>query len=397
MFGSKIPIVILFIFSLNSCTQVEKEYKMKISLIQLQKEDLYNFTKISDYLFDAKELDNDSLRKESSKLFLKGIDFLKNKKNPKAAIEYLKKSIILLPEPKYYFELGNALMLLNNNKEKLKEAEKAFKMAERFKYEPLYKINYNMASLYLTLHKLGENNYGTNEVLWELNKAFKNGFVDTLALEKDQLFNQITYFEDYKKMKTSLLFSGNKVGNSLFKLFKLPFGELKTNFEIKPIDVDKAGTETISYEFASFIPEMENVSFGRDVSHDFLYVSKVAETEAYTALIYSSVNFYGGDMQPIQFKICTYNFEGKIIDSRIFACSCSAEKIKVGKIENNILVIKELKRRWQFPIDEISFEKNSIIGYDVVSEFKSFLQEDGTFVDESISKILIPSKTFAIK
>jgi hypothetical protein len=84
--------LIIFIFGCKD----EKSYVVKPKLKHLAKKDIYNKEKVYDVLFDYEEAPTDSLKTESRKLFLKGIEAYKNKKNHLAeAIDFFKKSILI--------------------------------------------------------------------------------------------------------------------------------------------------------------------------------------------------------------------------------------------------------------------------------------------------------------
>src|SRR4051812_32914845 len=53
--------------------------------------------------------ENNGPNKKADKQFMKAIDTYRNDKKPAASIEYFKKSILLQPQAKAYFEMGNAL------------------------------------------------------------------------------------------------------------------------------------------------------------------------------------------------------------------------------------------------------------------------------------------------
>src|SRR5581483_9352391 len=78
--------------------KVKLNYKMKIGLTRLTKENIYNANIVSDAVFDAQELQVDSLKRRSNKLFLRGVDLYKNKKNPAEAVKTFKQSLLVFPQ-----------------------------------------------------------------------------------------------------------------------------------------------------------------------------------------------------------------------------------------------------------------------------------------------------------
>lgn len=85
--------------------------------------------------------------KEADRLFREAIDAYRNKKDPPGGVALFKRSILLQPTGKAYYELGNALM---DQKEYL-EATNAYTIAELMDYSPLYKVMYNQACAYSLL------------------------------------------------------------------------------------------------------------------------------------------------------------------------------------------------------------------------------------------------------
>ena len=174
--------------------------------------------------------------------------------------------------------------------------------------------------------------------------------------------------------------------NALFELFKnaFPVSETATlEIDKEHVDLDRYD-QSISYDFAAFIPEMENTEFGREVLHDYFYVAKVAETTVYSALVYRSMSFYGENMQPVHTTLVTFDKQGEIIAKKLIFCECSAEKIKDAKIENNIITIHDYKRKWEQPIDKVDFEDNKLIANELKASIKYKIKDTGKIVDEDV-------------
>ena len=191
--------------------------------------------------------------------------------------------------------------------------------------------------------------------------------------------------------KSCQLFSG-------LVIYKRSFPPVTSTFSISTEKIGKMeGLESISYDFAKFIPEMENTEFGREVSHDYFYVARVAESSFYTALIYSSVNFYGEEMQPIHTTLVTYSSNGEIISRKMVSCQCSAEKIKTVDIDGNNILIKDYKRIWDKPIDKVSFEKNSVKELHLLATAEYEIDESGVITEVSVPSNYNDSTTIAIR
>jgi len=376
-------LVLISVIIMAGCTETVKNYVAKVKLHQLDVTELYDKEKVYDVIFDAEELAIDSLKNQSRKLFLEGIDLYRNKKQAVKAIELFKSSIFTFPDAKTYYELGNALIDAGLGSLEYLDAIKAFEVAEHLKFQPLSMIQYNTACAY---YKLSEHK-GVNEkdranyqsrAIYALKDAFENGFSDTLMLNKDERINSIMQADNYKIMLTEVKPNAFNANTTLFNAFVNSFSLKTESFEITPERVQMKGyDQSINYTFAKFIPEMENVSFGRDVSHDFFYVARVAEKPKYVAVLYSSINFYGEEMQPVSTQLATYSPEGELISSRLFSCSCSADKIKTGKIENGTVTVSDYNRIWKHPIDQVSFRENEVEKVEMVATTTFNIDENG--------------------
>jgi hypothetical protein len=375
---------VLSLLLLAACGEPPVNYVQKIHWQPLVEADLYNKNLAYDVAFDAEEQELDSLRVLSSQLFLQGAEALKNKNQPNEAVRLLKESILALPSARSYYELGNALMKIPKGQE---EALKAYEVAEHLQFQPQTNLYYNMALAHAGLAKTKQqdNQY---QVQHYLQQAIHKGFADTVQLYKEPMFRealQSAYFRDFMlRRKVEQL---KDKPDAMFSLFRRSFPLALQPYEVPLEKVDmKDHARSISYDFARFIPEMQNANFGRDVSHEFFYVAKVAETGSYTALLYSSVGFISEAMQPVLTKLVTYNNQGKQISSLVFSCQCSAEKVKKGRIENNLITLEEYKRVWKHPIHKVSFEENAVLNHELLSTATFRIDDNGKILEESVSE-----------
>jgi hypothetical protein len=363
----------LLIAAILGC-KAKKNYIMKVTLVRLTPDNIYDKKLVSDVIFDAQELHVDSLKIKSMKLFLKGVDLYKNKKNPDSAITVLKQSLLVFPEDITYYVLGNALMDAQTNKQgeekkaKLREALQAYEVAENLNFQPVSQIYYNMAC---AGNMLGNEDSAKmtdkvslqfNQAAFNLRRAFMSGFNDTNLLVKDVRINSILKTAAYKNMLAEM--KAQKQPNkpeTFFALYKNSFPEISQPFVIS-IDKVEMGDykHSINFDYARFIPEMENTEFSRDVSHDYYYVGRLEETPLYTAVIYTSTQFDESELEPVYTKLVTYNPDGNIIDSRLISCSCTPEKAKTVRIENNIITTEDFKRKWKYPIRDEMGDQDSL-------------------------------------
>ena len=378
-------IVFCMLVILNSCSAPTKEYVLKVKLNKLTNKDIYDYDLVKDVLFDAEELNLDSIKAKSREAFLKGADEYKNKDNRSGAILWFKKSILCFPDAKTYYELGNALMDSKSDIESLKESVQAYRVAEELEFKPIYSVYYKIACAENLIGKLDQsddNNYNEHNVISYLRSAFQSGFQDTLSIFNDERINSIVKTSAYKSLMLELKAGNFKENeNSLFELYKQAYPVHADGFELSIITGQEGDDESISYDFADFVPEMQNTEFGRDVSNDFFYVANVKETPVYTALVYTSVSFWGDNedgMMPSFTSLVTYDPKGVIIDRKLIACQCSAEKIKTAKITDNKIYVEDFKRIWEEPIDKVSFSENVVKKYEPQATLTYVINEDGS-------------------
>ncbi|MFL5762957.1 MAG: hypothetical protein ACJ77K_03375 [Bacteroidia bacterium] len=385
-------VVAAAIIFLASCSGKKVNYIARVKLASLNAEDLFNKWKAYDVMFDSQELKNDTSKSNAQQLFLKGVDQYKNKKNIPEAISLFKKAILSSPNAKFYYELGNALLDSKSGKSAYDDAAKAYEVSEYLGFKPLSMVYYKEACAeYMTKP---EKNWGTINYL---RQAFNAGFSDTTTLNNDDKISSLTKTDEYR----SLLFEVASHGFSqdptdLFALYINSFPVASQPFEIPLENVGSYGSQSISYDFAKFVPEMQNTSFGRETSHDFFAIAKVAETPQYVAVIYASVNYYGEEMEPVSSKLVTYDKEGNIISSKLFAAQFSADKVKRGRLDKNELILEDYTRVWKKPIDEVPFDENEVEQYDLIAKAQYLLDDSGKIVEQSVpanySDSVIPAK-----
>src|SRR5690606_22027255 len=190
-FMYRLSCLCLFTLLLSSCKE-RINYVLKLEHHPLQSDQLYDLAEVKQVLFDARELNLDSLEKQSRKTFLKGAEYLINKNEPSKAIRYLKNSILSYPQAKAYYELGNALYR-SGGRASQKEALKAFQMAENLGYEPIAQCYYRMAVTHAALaseaKEGGRDDYNDYPILDNLRSALLAGFSDTLTIREEAAFD----------------------------------------------------------------------------------------------------------------------------------------------------------------------------------------------------------------
>jgi hypothetical protein len=375
-----------------ACSGLGKEYVLKVKPHKLSLNTIYDKDLVCDMIFDAEEQDVDSLKSRSRALFLQGVDLYKNKHKPGSAVAKFRASILVFPDAKTYYELGNALLDSHLGKDSREEALKAYEVAEDLQFQPAAQINYKRACIAYTAGEAGS-------AMWLLRRTFSEGLFDTSAVARDPWLRGLSQSDGYRSMVTDVLAARAKGNtNTLFDLYKRAFTRDASTFSLYPEQVDmKAFTESISYDFAPFIPEMENTSFSREVSNDYFYVGKVKETAEYVALLYTSVSFDGDEMQPALTSLVVYDTQGKIISRKLVACQCSAEKIKRCDITDGTVVVEDYERQWEKPVTEVPFDENRITAHNLLAKATFRIDETGNIVAQDVPANYNDSTVFAQK
>jgi hypothetical protein len=391
----KVLAILLACLGIFGCNQIKKNYLVKVKLVKLTAANIFDKELVSDYLFDSEEMQVDSLKNKSRRIFLQGVDLYKNKKDPEGAIDLFKQSVIIFPDAKTYYELGNAILDRYGNasalerKMRLKDALSAYQVADYLHFQPQSSLYYNEAcanNLIYASDTTQTSEGFSRDAFDDIELAFRNGFTDTVSLRGDKRICSILKTPVYKNFITDLV-TKRAMGHveTFFDAYEKSFPTVSQSFKI---DTNKVAMEdykqSISYDFVKFIPEMENVQFGRMVSNDFFYVAKVAETTNYIALIYCSKEFEEGDMQPVHVNLVTYDHSGNILSSRLFAGQFTPEKIRAGKIDGNKIVLEDYKRTWKYKMDSVSYWDNKIIKYEFAQTATFMINDSGKIVKQSV-------------
>ena len=379
----------LFLFTLVvSCGKPQKEFVLKVKLNKLQGDQIFDKNLVYDVVFDANEFGIDSVQRIAQEIFLQGLDEYKNKKNTIKAITLFKESLLYFPVAKTYYELGNALLSFRQNKALLEQAETCFEIAKDLSFKPEYALHLKLAKTAILITKLDkeDDNYNWWHVKHEIGNAFNTGYFDTTAIQNDPDFAEFVKSSLYKELLIdNLAKNASGGGSSKFDIFKNSFTNFNPDFKISDNEVSMENyKQSISYEFSDFIPEMENVSFGREVSNDFYYVAKVTETADYVALVYATSSFGGDGYQPVETILAVYDNNGKQISRKLIACQCNAEKIKTCSFSSGKLIIEEKKRNWEKPISSFGIDENTVESVDLIAKAVFSFKNNGMIQAEDV-------------
>ena len=371
------------IFALGSlalflaCNGSQEQVKQKdnVARATLMPADVYNADKVYDFVFANEELNTDSLRSASKKEFLKAIDLFRNKKQASASIVHFKSAAMTFPDAKTYYELANALLENKNHDESLQ----AYTVAERLDYSPASNLYFNMACAH-AMKNASDPNYGYHEALRHLELAAKHGYRDAKRVQEEPMLASVRDNEEYNGLIVEHFVNKENKQSVMFSMFVKGFPEVKLPFEMKKKGIEYSYENrwsSIGYDYVAFVPEMENTDFGRDVSNEFFYVGKVKHTDKYVAVLYNSVEYIAEGMTPVYTYLVTYNPEGNRISQKLFSCNCSAEKFKLGSIDESGITVNEYKRTLEHPITEVRLEDNKVLKEEIVATTQYVFDESG--------------------
>lgn len=362
-------LVAIGIISPIACNHKSKQkLKAKLQLTRLRQKDIYNKQLVDVLIFNIKKKKEDSLIAKGKKLFNAAADLFSNKKDT-AALRLFKQSIMTFPDPDAYYHIGLVLLDMQDNaklKDKtteLNEAIQALEMAEYLKYDPVSYVYYNLACADNMLVKCDSisgkiSGIDYNNAIYNLGRAFKNGYVDTLSMQNDGRISAIMQTDEYSQMIEALRAKNN------FESFKLSFIPLNLPFTINYDNVGP-GSLQIDYDFAKFIPSMEGSEFSRGVHDDYYAVGELAETPNYVALIYTSTQFYDGPddngFQPISTYLITYAPDGTQIDQLVISGQSDLNSCTGVTIDSNLITMQNYKLTYKYPQDSIDSYNNEKI------------------------------------
>lgn len=313
----------------------------------LSQSDLFNKEVVNDFIQKA---DKES-QQEAKKIFLTGVDQYRNRKQLDSAVTSFKNSICIFPFAKTYYELGNVCM----DKNDLKTAIDAYKMAENLAYEPISLVLYNLSCAY----SKSEN---VEQSLKYLQLSIENGYtnIDHIMSDSDLVFVRAdANFNE--TVKTSM--EGNSSSEAvLFSMYKSHFTQLPMPYTIdegsgQTIDFNK----TISYDYDDFVPGMIDAEFSRDVGDEYFYVGLLQQNDKFVALLYSQAGMWA-ENPPVHTYLATYQTEkGKLIDfEKVAGMEYYSDSLRTAVINSDLSVeVKYFIQEWEKNPDDYGYGKDN--------------------------------------
>lgn len=325
----------------------------------------------SDSIYKAFDRATNDQKTKSRQLFLKGLDFYVNQHNAAESAKLFRESILYFPDYATYTYLGNAYVDMGDSL----RADSALEDHEMPDADRLY------ASARLAALKKD-----TSMAISLLTEAFGNGFIGKKKLEEDKIFDFLRASRGFTALVVTYLKDDDKLREILFKSFLASAPELTLPYSFTEDSIALAQTgniapQYIDYDFAGFIPGMEDGRFSRDVSNSYYMVGKVKLDNGMYAVMHRVIMMIVDTLAPVEVKLLVYDSTGAVVDERSFAKYTLPETLITGSIdENRVITIRESKMKWKSNPLENGYAGNEYNGADLVSETRYKAGPDGKLV-----------------
>lgn len=321
--------------------------KNKIEIpYSLKPENIYRADSIAEALKNATALQ----KAESRRLFMTGLDLMANKNDASASIEYFKEAVYFYPDEKNYLHLFKAY--LKNSNLNLADSINATLLANKMEY-PEY--SFNQALIYAATKD-------TAACLELLSQATMSGFAFKDRITEEKLFDFMKENQSFQSFLVSNFGNDEKIRKTLFKAFLKNIPPLDLPFEmISDSAAAFSFDKYINYDFALFIPGMEDTRFSRDVSNEYMYVGKF-KCEEGQALIYKSYQMIADTLNPVSVNLIVYDTLGNVVGEKEIGCFCSPLESKGFKIWQDLsFEVSTFKSTWAFDPLEKGYAGNKVL------------------------------------
>lgn len=353
-------------------TSNTKEKKVDYALMP---DSIYSVNSITLALANANELQ----KTESRRQFMTGLDLLVNKNKAEASIEYFKESIFYYPDEKNYQHLFQAYLKTNK-----------FDLAELVNNAMYDRIEYSESMFNSALLVAAKKD--TSNCIATLNEAVMMGFVFKDRITQEPLFDFIRDNQSYQSLILSTFGNDEKLSRILFKSFVKSFPDISLPYEMS---VDSAKSFSfdhyVNYNYASFIPGMEDGRFSREVSKEYMAIGKF-KTENGFAFVYKVYEMMADTLNPVETNIVVYDTLGKQVSTQEIGCFCSPLQSKGFIINKDFSIdIKQYKTNWESnPLDK-GYAGNKITGVEEERNYKLIIKKDNSVEEleekQSVAKV----------
>ncbi|RYZ30359.1 MAG: hypothetical protein EOO10_03115 [Chitinophagaceae bacterium] len=343
------------------------EKKEPIAITYLHKDAVFNKDSLRHFLATVSTAQADS----SKVVFLKGVDLLKNEKQPQAAIGAFVQSLQIYPAANTFYELGNAYL----QAKAWPQALQSFEMAENMDYTPLGSVLFQQASSYAEMDSV-------TKMYDYLKYAVQTGFVDRAKILGNPHFAKYQQ-EGYMLTVYNQAMSGNGDPEEiLWKGYTHDFKQASFPYKIDSGSFRRMGEpKIISYEYEKYVPEMRDNKFSRDVGNEFFYVAKVMQTELCNVVLYGCRSYEGAG-SPVYYILASFNSKGKLVDKMVVggAKNFDDNYKEFTAQSGNRFQIQEYKNAYEKSTDEYGYENNQVVSRSFVATRQYAIDANGKFI-----------------
>ena len=306
---------------------------------------------------------------ESRKLFMNGLDLLVNKNNPEASIEYFKEAVSYYPDEKSYSFLFKAYLATN----RLNMADSVNRV--NFGFLEYCDALFNDALVYAAKKD-------TVECINALSESVRTGFSSGEKVTKEPLFDFVRENREFQGMVVANFGNDELMRKKLYAHYLKSFDDITLPFELKSDSVAAFNYDRyINYDFAAFVPGMEDQRFSRMVSQEYMAIGKFKLSKGY-AIIYKAIEVMGDTLNPVTTSIITYDSLGTVVSNSVISCFCSPPERKSCVINPDMSIyITELKVSWQKDPLESGYSGNTITSMVETGKKKLFINPGNEVVE----------------
>ena len=311
----------------------------------------------ADSITEGQRIATDLQKNEGRRYFLRAMDLLVNEKKATESIVLFKDAIRYFPDSRMYLFLTKAYIEISDTD----NASKTNEICYRIGCDPYYELPFNDA-LINAIKK------DTANCIASLNEAIYEGFLNKDKIVSEKRFDFIRDDPNYISMIVNTFNNDVKLKALLFKNYLKLMPDLSLPFTESIDSVSNRLDERyINYDYAVFIPEMENGRFSRDVTNEYMYVGKINLENNYHAVVYKTYFAIADTLNPTKTFVITYDSIGNVIDDEIIGCFCSPNTSQAFTISKDFTIeSSEFTYKWKKdPIDK-GYAGNEIESFEVI-------------------------------
>lgn len=313
---------------------------------RLSEEAIFN---IDSVILAQKEV-SDLQKDEGRKYFLKAMDLLVNKQKAKESIELFRDAIRYFPDSRMYYFLTKAYIELSD----ADNAQHSNDILQAVGYDPYYEVYFNDA-LIAAIRQDSAMCVGS------LSQAVFEGFLNKNRIINEKRFDFVRDNPRYVSFIVNTFNDDAKLKALLFKNYLNTFPDLKLPYS-EPIDsVKNHNYPYINYDYAVFIPTMEDGRFARDVTNEYFAVGKMKIGNHY-AMIYKTYLAIADTLNPVKTFVVTYDSLGALVDEEMLGCFCSPTTAQAFSISSDYVIdLLGYTYKWKNDPVEKGYAGNEII------------------------------------